>query len=244
MSPAKKIIIEKIIPVMEEYGYRFYKGSTTFSKKHNNLDYRIRLRFDGRGGLTLLDSIEFAVEIPHYNRIIKQLVGDTSSSLISGGLNYWTFNREIVPVPYSRKALTIANDMNMKELAKIPFEEKYPTERLDSSAQATCKLLKEHAFPFFEGYDSYEKIYEKYAFNAEEKSNPMYFTRYRRRIRANMVRVLYFILIAHDLDKPLPAILYKYKHFYNDMIEGFGHMGKTEHLKKNLQLMGIDYNPK
>lgn len=244
MSPAKAYILDIIVPKMEAHGYRYLKGSTVFSKKQNDLDYRIRLRFDGRGGLTLIDCLEFSIESPHYNRLIKKLVGKTDCSLISSGLNFWTNNKIIIPVPYSQKALDVANTMNMTALAQIPFEEKYPKIRMDNTAKITLKLIEDHAFLFFNKYPTLTSIYDAYALEPESKTNPMHFTRYRRRLSGNKLRVLYFILIANDLNKPLPDILYKYKHFYNDMIFGFGHMGKTEHLKKSLLDLWINYNPK
>lgn len=243
MSPAKKYILDIVTPLMESHGFRFYKGSSTYSKKENDLDYRIRVRFDGRGGLTLIDALEFSIESPHYNRITKKLVG-SQTNLVGSGVNFFTEGKIIIPVPYSQKALDVANTMNMSELAKIPFEEKYPVKRMDNTAQKAFELMEARAFPFFDKYQSLDDIYNLYAHEPEAKGNPLNLWRYRRRLYGSKLRVLCFVLIAHDLGKPIPDILLKYKHFYKDMVEGFGHMGKTTSLKKNLKSMGVSFNPK
>lgn len=229
---------------MESKGYRFYKSGTVFSHKEGGLDFRIGLRFDGRGGLTMLDAIELHVEAPHYNRLIKRLVGIGGVSLVSSRLNYFICNRIIVPVPYSQKALDVANTMNMSELAKIPFEEKYPTERLHRTTNETIKLLVEKAFPFFERYTTLENIYDHYVTDIGGELNPLGVYTYRRRFYANKIRLLAFLLIANDLDKPIPDVLYKYKHYYKDMDFGFGYLEKVQDLKKNLKELGVDYRPK
>lgn len=229
---------------MESKGYRFYKSSTVFSKKVDDLDYRVFLRFDGRGGLTLLDSIELHVESPHYNRLIKKLIGIKDISLVSSGFNYFICGGLMVPVPYSQKALDVANTMNMTELAKIPFEEKYPKERLERTTNETIKLLDEKGLPFFDRFTSLENIYNHYIDNIGGKGNPLNVSTYRRRFYASKVRFLAFLLIAHDIGKPIPDILYKYKHFYKDMEFGFGHLDKVQDLKNNLKELGVDFRPR
>lgn len=244
MSPATKAILDQIIPDMESMGYRFYKSSTTFSKRENELDYRVRIRFDGRGGLTMVDCLEFIIESPRYNRYIKKLVGDTSGSLISSGVSAYCDGRLIIPVPYSQAALDIANDMNMSKLSKLPLEDKYPENRIAKTAEFTLLRIKENAIPFFEKYATLEALYDLYLAAPENEENPLNISRYRRRLSANMIRVLFCLFMSLDLGKEMPPVLLKYKHFYKDMISGYGYMERVLDLKKNLQEMGIHYDPK
>lgn len=244
MSPIKTKILNRLLPFMEGEGYRFSKSSTSFSRRAGELEYRIRLRFDGRGGLSLLTDIEMDVCVPKYNRLIKQLVGSISNSMISESLNYWTFDHEIVPVPYGQEALNLANNMDLKALAELPFDEKYPAQRIVNTAEATKQLIEEFVPPFFNKIETLDDIYHRYCEAPEAESNPMKIYRYRRRMRANHLRVLYFLLLANDLDRPIPEVLYKFKHFYNDMNASFGYLGKTQLLKENLRELGIDYRPK
>lgn len=245
MPSAKEKILEEIIPTMKKNGYRFYKGKNTFLKKENDFEYHIKLTFDGRGGLSLLDHILFGIKISKYKKTITKLIGiDTESYVLTAGINGFSSDKIIIPVPYSQQALDIANTMNFKELAKLSFEEKYPKKRIENTAFKILEQIKQNAFPFFEEHTTIEKIYAKYILHIGKENNLMNFYTYRRRVYANKIKVLFFLLMSHDLNKPLPDIVLKYKHFHKDMINSFGYLNKTQDLKKNLKALGINFNPK
>jgi hypothetical protein len=141
MSQVTEDLFALIHPSFEAEGFGFLKSKKTFIKKSGDFAFTVFFKFDGRGGLVFLDWIELKILNDK-----KQLLGfDTIKNIY--------FEADIIkmkiPTLYSKKALELANAMNLRGLGQMNYEEKYPEERLAQAAKIIVALAKTEIFPFF-----------------------------------------------------------------------------------------------
>lgn len=146
---------------MSNWDLSLKKLLTKFVKIENGITYEINFRWDGRGGVTVLNTIGYNVYSNDINRAFKSIFGIAINCGISTAYGYHgkLEHHVEIPVMYSKKALELANNMNFKELAKVPFEEKYPTERIIHSANFVYDLIIEKLFTYISHQANEKDIY-------------------------------------------------------------------------------------
>lgn len=241
MSPAKQRILKFIVPLIEDLGFRYVKSQTRFVLKSNDLNYIIQMNLDGRGGTSMIDSISYYIESPAYNKKVKLLVGNVRTSLVSNSINCVENNKLIIPMPFSKHALDLSNNMNLTEIGQLTLEEKYPEERLIYLSDVLLELVKNRVLPFFSKYSNISSIYKLYSDIPYHENNPLQSYYYKDRWYMNKLRALYIILISHDLGKDIPLSISRYSLFYDDMISAFCYLGKVQNLKEDLNDIGIKF---
>ena len=135
---ASEFFLFKLNQNLSEKGFKFLKSKKIFTKEIAGAEFIIQIKFDGRGGLTVLDWVRL---------IIK-----TNKEIIASKMykNEITENGRLrFPTMYSQKALDYANKMNLKKLSEMNFEEKYPASRIISAFENFIHFLENDAIEFF-----------------------------------------------------------------------------------------------
>jgi hypothetical protein len=152
MSEVREKFYNLFTPKMEAKGFTFKKSVGKFIKIQGDLQYNIHFKWDGRGGVSIIDGIDYYVTEPANVKSSKRPFDEhdfdrypikTIPLIDENG-------KLIIPIMYTKAVLDLANNMNFRALAKIPFEEKYPIVRIQNCANRVETLLNENVFPFFE----------------------------------------------------------------------------------------------
>ncbi|MFW2137377.1 hypothetical protein ACK2M7_14075 [Chryseobacterium sp. TY4] len=135
---ASDLFLKKLGVYLSEKGYEFLNSKKMFKKKINDYEYIIKIKFDGRGGLTTIHWVEC--------RILHKAV-ETNS------ISYWNEQMENgllrFPTMYSQQALDYANHMNLKKLSQMNFDDKYPNHRIDNAVENFIIFFEQNVVPFF-----------------------------------------------------------------------------------------------
>jgi hypothetical protein len=141
MGQVTEDLFALIHPAFKAEGFSFLKSKKTFIKKSSDFTFTVFYKFDGRGGLVFLEWIELKI----LNNKKKLLRFETIRNIY--------FEGEVIklkiPTLYSQKALQLANDMNLRGLGQMNYEEKYPQEKIVQAAKVILELSKTEIFPFF-----------------------------------------------------------------------------------------------
>jgi hypothetical protein len=157
MSRAKDIFYELLTPEIEPLGFSFKKSATKYIKSDNILDYEIYFSWDGRGGLTFLNYVSGMVSMPWIRKSSKLLLGTELDLWYRIPNSFCTYDERIPPM-YSKELLDLANSMSFKKMASMPFEEKYPLERIKKSVLACKNIIINEIIPFHNSIISVEQI--------------------------------------------------------------------------------------
>jgi hypothetical protein len=162
MSEAKDKFFELLIPRIEEKGFVFKKGKGTFNKVEKGISYSIVFSWDGRGGTTMINSCWGEIEYIEISKAIKNLTGISGHIQICERPSGCHWDKSI-PTMYSKQLLDLANNMAFKKMAAMPFEEKYPIERIQKCVESVDKIITDRIFPTFKLYQSSNDFYKHYA---------------------------------------------------------------------------------
>ena len=157
MSQAKDIFFEILKPEIEKLGYKFKKSNSKFIKSIGDLSYQIDFNWDGRGGTTCLNYVSGSISLPFLKKASKQF--------LAYELDIWHFYRgsftiydETIPTMYSKELLDLANNMAFKKMSEMPFETKYPINRIENSANVVKKIILTEIIPYHQSVTSIEQI--------------------------------------------------------------------------------------
>jgi hypothetical protein len=219
MSEVKDKFYDILVPKIEAIGFQYKKSKSAFLKVEKELDYQIKFHWDGRGGTSILSSLEVTVNNSVVQKAEKVLTGSGNLDAVFTGFGYSTPQTVKIPVMYSRKTLDLANSMNFKELAKLTFEEKYPFDRILASVNFVEDLIKLQVLPFFEGYKTDADIYKSLRERLKKEQNIDWVSHHF---------VLLIKLYAKKTGLPEPHELKNYLRFQERFKESFGDMNKVD----------------
>lgn len=163
MSEVKDTFFGLLNPKIEAHGFAYKKSTSSYIKTVGELQFTIKIKWDGRGGTTMINNIDFYVTNIAVQKAYKKLTA-------TGGFEWQIFNhiwysdsdgKLIIPMMYSRETLDLANDMNLRALAQIPFERRYPMPRIVSCVAKVESLILSQILPFFDNNKSDEVIFEQ-----------------------------------------------------------------------------------
>ncbi len=178
MSEAKEQFYEILVPKIELFGFEFKKSKTSFVKTENGLEYQIHFQWDGRGGITMLDSVYVYVNDLAIQQTIKKQKQTKRNGLphLMSGWGYRDANKVEIPVMYSKATLDLANNMNFKGLSQMPQDDKYPPDRILHSAKFVEDLIIKQVLPFFDAFKNKANIYDYLRKKAENEPDTINFT--------------------------------------------------------------------
>ena len=167
MSQAKDIFFELITPKMEEFGFQFKKSKSCFEKTKGDLFFSIMFSWDGRGGTTYLNNVSSKVHIPKIMKAARALTNIGFEACI------WQENpitsNNFIPQMYSKKLIELANLMRFKEMSAMPFEEKYPIEKIRNTANIALKIVIDDLLPLQSIINNENDILDWYLMKAKEQ---------------------------------------------------------------------------
>jgi hypothetical protein len=205
MSEVKDKFYELFAPKLLAEGFTFKKSAGKFVRQENGLDFVIQFRWDGRGGTSIIHAIEYALVEPKIEKDILNLTGSKGLGSHLWGIFYFMENNKmVIPVMYSQKTLDLANDMNFKALAQIPFEEKYPLPNILNCVNKVESLCLDHIIPFFEQNNAPNKVYQTLCKKLEECEKLEDFSFYQ---------ILQLKVYAKKLGQPEPDRLKGYTYY-------------------------------
>lgn len=147
MSLAKDKFFELLVPHIEALGYTFKKSKGSFEKVRGDLNYDILFSWDGRGGTTYLNNVMGKVHIPAIAKAIKKLIAIQYEAYVWQGKKMSKSEFKI-PQMYTRQLIELANMMRFKEMAAMPFEEKYPIENIKKTVEVVHQQIIQEIIPF------------------------------------------------------------------------------------------------
>ena len=197
-----------------EKGFSFVKSKNQYKKVVDGIEYQFDFKIDGRGGLSVIDWINYSVSIVEIKKILKKILKLTYDyPYLQGRIESWVEKDRPLRIPtmYSKSALDLANVMNLKELGKMDFYEKYPKERIKNCALRIIKIYKEIIEPYFHNYNTYDDIYKTYMIEDpnNDDENPLEIGKYDTK-ELNYLNVMYINLLSKRLGKDQPKILSNY----------------------------------
>jgi hypothetical protein len=212
MSAVKDDFYTLFVPRMTALGFDYKKSKNAFIKIENGLSYTLNMRWDGRGGLTLIDHITGDINSVVIAQAVKKLVGNWSFPHFSFGFEGPSIAATHIPVMYSRAALDLANAMNFNALAKIPYDQKYPPNRILNCVNVTEAYVQNTLSPIMDTIKSEADIYQTLCKRVEEATTA-----------AEIWYATAFLtkLYAHKLKLPLPPLLEGYTDYIRQFKEGF-----------------------
>lgn len=74
MSQVKEEFFNILNPLLEVQGYKYSKSQNSFTKIVDELSFKVSFKFDGRGGLTMIDWIDYSISIFELEKIFKKLL--------------------------------------------------------------------------------------------------------------------------------------------------------------------------
>jgi hypothetical protein len=229
MSQAKTDLMEILIPIFEKGGFKFTKSKNEFTKIENEIAYQFSLGFDGRGGLTMVNNIDMLIKVVDVEKAIKKITKYPHflPAIYGGTIRYWEDMSKPLTIPtmHSQKALDVANTMNMKALAAIPYEEKYPKIRIENCAKKITELYFERIIPFFDKFENMQQIYDVFLYENPQKSdyNPLnldseYPEMYHK------FNLLFIKLLSKKMNVEEPKITKRFPNFIQDIIASNIHL--------------------
>ncbi len=234
MSQVRIDFFNSILPYFDKGGFKFYISKNRFIKKENGFTFIVSFKFDGRGGLNMIDWIEYSIEYDEISKILKSQFGkyfdytclretfDVYKTSKSKGI-------EFIPVMYSQTALDLANNSNLKALSELSYHEKYPKERIDNCVRWVTNFLNEKIIPYFLKYNTLTKILEVYSVKNPQDSdlNPLEIGRWDSG-ELHFSRLMFFNLMCAKLNIEKPDIIMNYqKHKF----------GKDEEVLKRIEVI-------
>jgi hypothetical protein len=217
MSEAKNKFYQHLVPRVTALGFSFKKSKNSFERIVNDIQQVVVLRWDGRGGTTVLDLLEIHIKSISINKAVKEY-----NPVFAGmphcydAFGYIGPNYVKIPVMYSKKTLDLANDMNLATLAKLPFEEKYPSKSIQASADFVFNLFTEKTIPSLNVNYSETEIYEKLLQKTKTEI---------QRNEASAIHIFLLYLYAKKLQIALPDTVKNYdlvahlKEWYPDNVK-------------------------
>jgi hypothetical protein len=224
MSQTKTDLMAILVPFFEKEGYKFGKSKNEFTKIENEIAYQFSLGFDGRGGLTMVNSIAFSIKVVDVEKAMKKVTKYPHSlpAIYGGTIRYWEDMSKPLTIPtmYSQKALDVANTMNMKTLSAIPYEEKYPKVRIENCAKKITELYFERIISFFEKFKTLESIYNLFLNENPQKKelNPLNLDLEYPEMY-NKFNLLFIKLLSKKMSLEEPKIVKKFPNFIQELIE-------------------------
>lgn len=168
MSQAKDIFFELLTPNIEALGYSFKKSKGSFDKLCGELCYSIRFSWDGRGGTVYLNNVSGIVHIPAIAKANRKLIDIRYEAVVWQERN--ECNRQsFIPQMYSNQLIELANLMRFKEMAAMPFEEKYPMDKIIKTVEAAKQEIISEIIPFHNTINNEQDILNWYIHKAEEQ---------------------------------------------------------------------------
>ncbi len=144
MSQQKDIFFQLLTPSIERLGYTFKKSKGIYVKTICDLDYIIEFSWDGRGGATHLNCVYGTISMPSIIKASKKIIGRPWNIWYSCGITHFDTR---MPVMYSQEMALLFRDINLKKMAEIPFEKKYPFEKIEALADVVEEIIKNEIVP-------------------------------------------------------------------------------------------------
>jgi hypothetical protein len=241
MSEVKTDLMAILVPFFEKEGFKYGKSKNEFTKVENEISYQFLLRFDGRGGLSMVTAIEMFAKVTDVEKAMKKIMNYPHPiGIVYGGIRYWEDMDKPLTIPtmHSQKALDIANTMNMKALAAIPYEEKYPKARIENCAKKITELYSQRILPFFEKYTTLEQFYNLFINENPQKGepnplglDPEYLESYSK------FNLLFIKLLSKKMNLEEPKIVERFPNFIQELIASNVHLenANPEELKKKIE---------
>ncbi len=162
MSEVSDKFFELLIPKLEQLGYDYKKSKKTFVKKTETLDYIINFRWDGRGGAVHLDSVFAQISSPRIVKNTKKVLQNNYGidiNLFKQSANCFHDNR--IPPMYSEKMYQLFADVNLREMAKLSFEEKYPLEKIEHTSNVVFDIIENELIAFHQDINEWDLFEDK-----------------------------------------------------------------------------------
>jgi hypothetical protein len=217
MSNVKNDFFNLVSPVFFNEGYKFLKSQNAFVKIVDQLAFRVAFKFDGRGGLSEIDWIDYSISVSDIEKILKATFKFSSSSSPcleeQFNISRTSVKRNIpfIPFMYSQIVLDAANAMDLNKLSQMSYEEKYPPERIQNCANWVVGFFRGTIIPFFEEYNSLEEIYSVYSNESpiEGELNPLQIGRWASK-ELHFHKLMFVHLLCAKLNQPKPKIILEY----------------------------------
>ncbi len=155
MSQQKDIFFQLFTPTLERLGYVFKKSKGHFIKTIGDLDYLINFSWDGRGGATHLDSVSGQISMPSIKKASKKIIGR------EWDIWYWInykHHDDRIPRMYSDEMAILFRDVNLRKMAEMPFEQKYPFEKIEKMADVAERIITNEIIPELDKITSAHQI--------------------------------------------------------------------------------------
>lgn len=216
MSQASELFYEYLIPQVESQGYVFKKSKKCFEKQYEELLYSILFSWDGRGGLTFLNGVNGTVSLPYVHKASKKILAYALDASMGQDKVYCTFDRRIPPM-YSKQLLDLANKSDLKGMAQMAFEDKYPIERIEKSASIVLNQILTEIIPFHQTITSETQIYNHYISIAKD--------RYAKKDFHNLINLIIVIkIMCKKQNIPEPLWIQEILVFSNNTIDDLWNM--------------------
>lgn len=168
MSEARNKFYELLCKEIANEGYQFKKSKGDFEKNESDLIKIIQFSWDGRGGTTYLNGLTGVVAVPEIAKASKSILAYELPMMV---IQQRTNESKIYKLTqmYSNKLVELANGMKFKEMAAMPFEEKYPLEKIQATVAVVTDIIKNETIPFLNSYNNLNQILEYYIHHAEQQ---------------------------------------------------------------------------
>lgn len=158
MSEARNKFFEALRKIIEPTGYVFQKTKKKFTLSEEPINFSIMFNWDGRGGLTYLNNVSGLIEINYVNKALKTVLNYKFPYPVSGQMMGGGFFDETIPQMYSRNLLELANNMAFKKMAAMPFDEKYPPEKITKMVDRVAEIITAEVIPNNQKFNSEQKL--------------------------------------------------------------------------------------
>jgi hypothetical protein len=190
-------------------GFVYKKSNNSFNKTVDGSEFEISLDFDGRGGLTHVDAINYTVTVLEFRKIIRSIFKNRSTwTGLRGKISHMEGYK--IPIMYGTKAHEHFCNVDLKSLSKMVFEEKYPESKISDCADYIITIYNTKIKPFFKKADTLENIYKIYM-----NANPIYEDENPLGIGWQSIRldhILFINLLCSKLNLPKPPRVADYTH--------------------------------
>jgi hypothetical protein len=150
MSQVKDDFFALLSPNLEQDGFKYLKAQNAFRKDAGDISYKISFKFDGRGGLVMIDWIDYTI-LGIKDK--KKPNGVNDNLFLTNQIHFYQgSNIPFIPVMYSKQALEAANEMNLRKLAAIPYEEKYPRIKIENCVNKVLEMYRTTITDFFNSH--------------------------------------------------------------------------------------------
>ncbi len=241
MSEVKTDLMAILVPFFEKEGFKYGKSKNEFTKVENEISYQFLIRFDGRGGLSMVTAIEMFAKVADVEKAMKKIMNYPHPiGIVYGGIRYWEDMDKPLTIPtmHSQKALDIANTMNMKALAAIPYEEKYPKVRIENCAKKITELYAQRILQFFEKYTTLEQFYNLFLNENPKNGEPNPLSLDSGNSEGyNRFNLLFIKLLSKKMNLKEPEITKKFPNFIQELIASNLYLenAKPEELKSKIE---------